>query len=68
MSVLKKDKTGVSSKAYPIFSRIKGLKEVKTMLSSLKRFYRDEVAQKRLRIVKFYRRRSTPVHLRGEIR
>jgi transposase InsO family protein len=42
------------AKAYPIFSRIKGIEEVKEMLSSLKRFSKDEVAQERLRIIEFY--------------
>ncbi len=42
------------AKAYPIFSRIKGIEEVKEMLKSLKRFSRDEVAQERLRIIEFY--------------
>src|ERR1700736_5794384 len=43
-----------SAKAYKIFSRIKGIEEVRTMLSSLKRFAKDEVAQERLRIIEFY--------------
>ncbi len=42
------------AKAYTIFSRIKGLEEVKKMLKSLRRFSRDEVAQERLRIIEFY--------------
>ena len=42
------------AKAYPIFSRIKGIEEVKTMLKGLKRFAKDEVAQERLRIIEFY--------------
>ena len=42
------------AKAYPIFSRIKGLKEVKNMLSSLKQFSKSEVAQQRMKIIKFY--------------
>jgi len=42
------------AKAYPIFSRIKGIEEVKTMLKSLKRFAKDEVAPERLRIIEFY--------------
>lgn len=45
-----------SAKAYKIFSRIKGYEEVKTMLKSLKRFAKDEVAQERLRIIEFYDR------------
>lgn len=44
------------AKAYPIFSRIKGLEEVKKMLSSLRRFAKDEVAPERLRIIEFYDR------------
>jgi transposase-like protein len=43
------------AKAYPIFSRIRGLEEVKTMLKSLRRFSKDEVAQERLKILEFYR-------------
>src|SRR5438067_6960865 len=42
------------AKAYPIFSRIKGIEEVKEMLKSLKRFAEDEVAQERFRIIAFY--------------
>jgi len=41
-------------KAYPIMSRIKGLKEVNTMLSSLRRYSQSEVAQQRMKIIKFY--------------
>ena len=43
------------AKAYPIFSRIRGLEEVKRMLKSLRRFSKDEVAQERLKIIEFYR-------------
>src|SRR3990167_8274381 len=43
------------AKAYPIFSRIRGLEEVKRMLKSLKKFSKDEVAQERLKIIEFYR-------------
>lgn len=42
------------AKAYPIFSRIKGLEEVKKVLKSLKRFSKDDVAKERLRIIEFY--------------
>ncbi len=42
------------AKAYPIFSRIKGLKEVKNMLSSLRQFSKSEIAQQRMKIIKFY--------------
>ena len=42
------------AKAYPIFSRIRGLEEVKKVISSLKRFSRDEVAKERLKIIEFY--------------
>ena len=42
------------AKAYPIFSRIKGIEEVKTMLKNLRRFSKDEVAQERLKIIEFY--------------
>jgi len=56
VSVLKRGATGVPTKAYPILSRIKGLKEVKEMLSSLRKFSQSEVAQERLRIINFYER------------
>jgi len=46
--------TGVSSKAYPIFSRIKGWKEVLKMLSSLKNYSLSEVAKKKMEIIDFY--------------
>jgi hypothetical protein len=42
------------ARAYPIFSRIRGLEEVKKVISSLKRFSRDEVAKERLRVIEFY--------------
>ena len=42
------------AKAYPIFSRIKGLEEVKKVVSSLRRFNKDEAAKERLRIIEFY--------------
>jgi putative transposase len=42
------------AKAYPIFSRIRGLEEVKKVIASLKRFSEDEVAKERLRIIEFY--------------
>jgi hypothetical protein len=54
MSVFGSGKVGVPTKAYPIFSRIKHLKEVNNMLSSLRRFSKDEVAQERFKIMKFY--------------
>src|SRR3989344_6537582 len=46
--------TGVSTKAYTIFSRIKGWKKVINMLSSLKRYSLSEVAQKKMEILSFY--------------
>jgi transposase InsO family protein len=42
------------ARSYPIFSRIKGLEEVKKVIASLKRFSKDEVAKERLRIIEFY--------------
>lgn len=45
---------GHYAKAYPIFSRIRGLEEVKKVLKSLKRFSKDDVAKERLRIIEFY--------------
>jgi len=44
------------SKAYPIFSRIAGGKKVISMISSLRRFDRDEVAAERLKMIKFYQK------------
>lgn len=54
MSCLKRGKSGTSSKAYPIFSRIRGLKGVNNVLYSLRRFSDDERAKERLRIIQFY--------------
>jgi len=42
------------AKAYPLFGRIRGWEEVREMLSSLKRFIKDEVAKERLKILEFY--------------
>ena len=42
------------SKAYPIFSRIRGLRRFKGMLVSLRKFSRSEIAQERIRIISFY--------------
>ena len=42
------------ARAYPIFSRIKGLKGVKRMLSSLRKFSQSEIAQQRMKIIKVY--------------
>jgi hypothetical protein len=42
------------ARAYKIFSRIKGLEEVKKVIASLKRFSKDDVAKERLRIIEFY--------------
>ena len=42
------------AKAYPIFSRIRGLEEVKKVLTSLKKFSKDDCAKERLRIIEFY--------------
>ena len=41
-------------KAYPVLSRIRGLKGAQGMLTSLRKFSRDEVAQKRMEIISFY--------------
>lgn len=54
MSGLKQGKTGVSSRAYPLFGRIKGAKGVMSMIYSLRRFSQSEVAQQRMKIIKFY--------------
>jgi hypothetical protein len=42
------------ARAYTIFSRIRGYRRFEEMLHSLKRFSRDEVAQERCRILRFY--------------
>ena len=42
------------AKAYPILSRIRGLKGAQSMLSSLRKFNRDEIAQKRMEMIVFY--------------
>ena len=42
------------ARAYPIFSRIRGLEEVKQMVTSLRKFSKDEVAGERLKIIEFY--------------
>jgi putative transposase len=42
------------ARAYPIFSRIRGYRRYQKMLSSLRKFSRDEVAQQRHRIMEFY--------------
>ena len=42
------------ARAYPIFSRIRGYRRYQKMLSSLRRFSGDEVAQQRHRIMAFY--------------
>lgn len=54
MSALKYGKTGIPSHAYPILSRIRGLKGVMPMISSLRKFSEDEVAQERMKILLFY--------------
>jgi hypothetical protein len=42
------------SKAYRILSRILGWRRFQNMVASLRRFSKDEVAQQRLKIIKFY--------------
>jgi transposase InsO family protein len=42
------------ARAHPIFSRIRGYRRFEAMLHSLRRFSRDEVAQERYRILRFY--------------
>ena len=54
MSGLKFGATGVPTKAFFLFGRIRGWEEVRKMLSSLKRFTKNEVAQERLKILEFY--------------
>ncbi|MGQ9471547.1 MAG: hypothetical protein ACUVR0_07650 [Candidatus Aminicenantales bacterium] len=47
---------GHYAKAYPVFSRIRGFysRRFQDMLRSLRRFSRSEVAQQRMKIIKFY--------------
>jgi len=54
MSVLKRGKTGVPSKAYPLFSRIPNLRRFQNMVTNLRRFSAGEIVQERLRIINFY--------------
>lgn len=54
MSCLKRGKSGTSGKAYPILSRIRGLKGVTNVLYSLRKFSDDERAKERLKIIQFY--------------
>jgi putative transposase len=56
MSGLKYGKTGVPSHAYPIMSRIKGLKGVIPVISSLRKFDTSDVAKERMKILSFYDR------------
>jgi len=65
MSVLKQGRTGVPSKAYPILSRIHGLRRMTDMLKSLKRFSESEIAQERLRIINFYEKHGETVTKEG---
>ncbi len=48
MSVLKYGKSGVLSHAYPILSRIRGLKGVMPVIASLRKFDHEEVAKERM--------------------
>jgi len=45
---------GCQTKAYSFFGRIPHWKEGLNMLSSLRKFSINEIAQERLRIIKFY--------------
>ena len=42
------------SKAYPVFSRIRGLRRFQGMLDSLQRFDEHDVAKQRMKIIKFH--------------
>jgi len=44
------------AQAFSVFSRIRGYRRYRKMLSSLRKFAKDEVAQQRLRIMEFYDR------------
>ena len=54
MSGIKHGKTGVHMHAYPILSRIRGLKGVMPVIASLRKFSENEVAQQRMKILSFY--------------
>lgn len=56
MSGVKFGKTGVPSHAYPILSRIRGLKGVMPVIASLRMFDIEEVAKERMKILAFYER------------
>jgi len=43
-----------SAKAYPILSRIRGLRRCYAMLSSLQKYDKSEVAKQRLKIINFF--------------
>jgi len=44
------------ARAFRVYSRIRGYRRYQQMLSSLRKFSRDEVAQQRLRIIEFFDR------------
>src|SRR3990167_9431544 len=54
MSGVKFGAIGVPSKAYPIFSRIRGYWRWVNMLYSLRKFDSSEVAKERMKIITFY--------------
>lgn len=54
MSGVKHGKTGTPSHAFPILSRIRGLKGVMPVIASLRKFDANEVATERKRILSFY--------------
>lgn|GEM_PF-4114330 len=54
MSGVKFGKTSVPSHAYPILGRIRGLKGVMPVISSLRKFDVSDVARERMRILSFY--------------
>jgi len=54
MSGVKHGKTDAPSHAYPILSRIRGLKGVMPVIASLRKFDTDAVAMERMRILSFY--------------
>lgn len=54
MSGVKFGSTGVPTKAYPIFSRIRGYWRYVNMLYSLRKFDHGEIAKERMKIIKFY--------------
>lgn len=54
MSSLKTGKTGHPCRAFYLYGRIPGYRRLSNMLYSLRKFNENEIAQQRLKIIKFY--------------